>query len=116
MSSNFDLNLPFIVNESEFLFDLNQTPIDEDVDVFHNEDDDVAMVTDQVDSNNFSSEEDPGIFLSYMDLFSHFFCSNYCTLVFVLLLTVMFAISLCTCLICFMHVYFDIFLFFDRII
>ena len=61
MSSNFDLNLSFIVNESEFLFDLNQTPIDEDVHVFHNEDDDVAMVPDQVDSNSFSSEEDDDV-------------------------------------------------------
>ena len=42
MSSYCDLNLPFLVNESEF-FQLNQTLTDEEVDVLCKEDDDVMM-------------------------------------------------------------------------
>lgn len=43
MSSYFDLNLPFIVNESEYFFYLNQTLTDEEVDIVCKEDDDMMM-------------------------------------------------------------------------
>lgn len=44
MNSNFDLNLPFIPNEKVFLFDLNQTPTNEEIVVLNDEDGDLALV------------------------------------------------------------------------
>ena len=51
MNSNFYLNLPFTNNESEFLFDLNQTPTDEEIVVLNNEGDD-ANAIDQIASDD----------------------------------------------------------------
>lgn len=61
MNYNFDLNLPVTSNESEFLFDLNQTPTDEEIVVFNNEDD-VANAIDEIVSNDCFSKTDSGKF------------------------------------------------------
>ncbi|KAF2593596.1 hypothetical protein F2Q70_00044858 [Brassica cretica] len=52
MDSNFDLNLPYIANENEFLFDLNQTPIDEEVDLDNEEEEDVDDDDDDDDDDS----------------------------------------------------------------
>ncbi|XP_010462700.1 PREDICTED: uncharacterized protein LOC104743302 [Camelina sativa] len=57
MNSTLDLNLPCIASENEFLFDLNQTPINEE---FSNtEGDDIAIVNNPIASNESLPEIDP---------------------------------------------------------
>ena len=71
MDSNFYLNLPYIANENEFLFDLNQTPTDEEVDTLDNEeeeeedddDDDDALVNSHVYASELFTETDQGMSL-----------------------------------------------------
>lgn len=56
MNSNFDLNLPFIDEETGFLFDQNQTPTN--VEILNTEDDDVAIVNNPSECNEFVAETD----------------------------------------------------------
>ncbi|XP_013658179.1 uncharacterized protein LOC106362896 [Brassica napus] len=68
MDSNFDLNLPYIANENEFLFDLNQTPTVEEIDTLDNEeeeeedddDDNDALVNSHVYASDLFTETDQG--------------------------------------------------------
>ena len=68
MDSNFDLNLSYIANENEFLFDLNQTPTNEEVDALNNDDDDDdddddALVNSHVYASDLLTEIDQGMSL-----------------------------------------------------
>ena len=75
MDSNFDLNLSYIANENEFLFDLNQTPTNEEVDALNNEDDDDdddddddALVNSHVYASDLLTEIDQGMSLCWFVL------------------------------------------------
>ncbi|KAJ0265244.1 hypothetical protein HA466_0015680 [Hirschfeldia incana] len=64
MESNFDLNLPYIDHENEFLFDLNQTPTDEEVETLdlHNEEEDDGLVNSHVYASDLFTETDQEIY------------------------------------------------------
>ena len=84
MDSNFYLNLPYIANENEFLFDLNQTPTDEEVDLDNekeeeDDDDDDDDDDSHVYASDLFTETDQGMSLCWFVLkitYSHVY-DNY---------------------------------------